>query len=642
MSKNTFRPAYFTQENINVDDTAFKNSKRYVSPIGYGGDATKYNPDNKMDHAQSGNYFLYIMANGMYRRAVISPWNSATSNQQYQLMLIGQDMLSTVMSPVIEARSGKGPWANNIMQNVYLKDLTLVDWDIYSNAKPGYSCKFYFYNCCLKDYPRYDPANTWYLNVKKSIVHYPNNSANHIDNGLNSYLNTDIVNIINPVALYDNCNVTLVSQSHLNAYLDTWAAFNNCKFRLGTEADWTALVGETEEELRADFVSRWQVQGISVPGKTDDWDTNLPMYRWVFAKNAARNGMPVKDGIIHNFEKRKYVLFGYESKRDGFTVSSDATVKSSFNPGAPNSNLEFNGSLTIPSDIDTTNRIISSSQSNIKWLGGKKKLTDFNVIHNMPVEYGIMIDDTSTIDFDNVSSGNIQPGELYLVRSTDKQYAAITYNGVDYNTSLLNKAQVFKGVAGQAAWSVKDGNPVIYRLTDFVQHQTVEMRIVNKLPADIIKTGSLLVNYWYFVEHDTDQKNTTDFITYGNKKYYTGSSFLVQSGVTTFTATGNIHLRRAWNDDFNFDTETVDKEFWRYEQKPEWFQIVLGDIPSCFMTANSNREAEMRRGADGKYLTNGHPEFYGMEMDAGLAVPSFPIQGSYLQLRLTMTTTNPM
>jgi hypothetical protein len=277
------------------------------------------------------------------------------------------------------------------------------------------------------------------------------------------------------------------------------------------------------------------------------------------------------------------------------------------------------------------------------WLGGKVKLTALDVIHNMPVEFGIMVDNTSTIDFTPVTSGSIQPDELYIIRSTDKQYAAITYNGVAYNTSLANNVQVFKGVTGQAGFTVTSGNPVIYKITDFVQQQTIDMRIVNKLPADIIKTEALLAGYWYFVEHDTDQGNTDDYVTYNGNNYYTGSSFLVQAGVTTFTITGDIHLRRAWKDNFDFENETIDKEFWRYEQKPKWCKLVLGDTPRCFMTANNSRQNEMQADEFGEYLTTGNPAFYNMENgDGGIAVPSFPVQGMFIQFSIEVTTVNPI
>jgi hypothetical protein len=263
----------------------------------------------------------------------------------------------------------------------------------------------------------------------------------------------------------------------------------------------------------------------------------------------------------------------------------------------------------------------------------------------MPAEFGVMVDDTSTIDFTPVASGSIQPDELYIIRSTDKQYAAITYNGAAYNTSLANKAQVFKGVSGVTDFAVTDGNPVIYRITDFVQHQTISMRIVNKLPPDIIRSGNLNANYWYFVEHDTDQTDTTDHVTYRGVDYPARSSFLCDPSDLTFAVSGDIHLRRCWDKDFDWATMQpgdLDYGHWQYEQKPKWCRFVLGDTPRCFMTANNNRQNEMKTDENGEYLTTGNPAFYPMEnMDGGLAIPSFPPQGTLIQFSLEVTTVNP-
>jgi hypothetical protein len=169
------------------------------------------------------------------------------------------------------------------------------------------------------------------------------------------------------------------------------------------------------------------------------------------------------------------------------------------------------------------------------------------------------------------------------------------------------------------------------------------VRIVNKIPPGNIVAGTALTSgYWYLVEHDTDQSNTTDYVTYGGANYKAGSSFLA-NGTASFTKSGNIHLRRCWKDVFDYDTETLDKTFWTNEQKPKWCKIVLGDTPRCFMKANSSKQNEMQADANGDYLTTGNPEFYTLENgDGGIAIPTFPIQGTYMQMRLTVTTVNPM
>jgi hypothetical protein len=53
---------------------------------------------------------------------------------------------------------------------------------------------------------------------------------------------------------------------------------------------------------------------------------------------------------------------------------------------------------------------------------------------------------------------------------------------------------------------------------------------------------------------------------------------------------------------------------------------------------------EMMRGEDGKYITTGHPEYYNRILGAsGVQSPDdIYIQGTYMQLRLPITTANPM
>ncbi|MDR1089577.1 MAG: hypothetical protein LBL79_00750, partial [Prevotella sp.] len=613
---------------IEVADAGF--TKRYISPVvPSGGDGSKENP-YKSVVAPGGTptYRADILAAGVYRNTFAFP---VLTNGDY--WCIGQGMTSTVLDVTIQKNS-------NGSHQLRFKDLTVVKmaFNDYHNFDA-----YWFYNCTLKN-PLIAISTVFPHNANKCIVCFPNNTAQYTDRGQNSYLYTDIVNAINDHALYDNCRVTLDSQARLTAYKDNWAAFNDCNFKIGTEKDWISLAGSTEEELRANFVTRCQAQGFTLPAGTDAWDTNLPMYRWVFATNSAKNGVPLNNSIIHNFEKRKSQTLGYETKRTGIVVSANPAAINSFNPGTPGTVLELaDNAMSFPADQDITDRVVASKQSNIMWLGGKMKLTALDIVHNMPTEFGVMTDNTSTIDFTPVASGSIQPDELYIVRSTDKQYAAITYNGAAYNTALANNVQVFKGVTGQAGYAVTSGNPVIYRITDFVQQQTIDMRIVNRLPADIIRSGNLDEYYWYFVEHDTDQYNTTDYVTFRGVNYPARSSFLCDPGDDpAFTVSGNIHLRRCWDKDFNFDTEAIDKEFWRYEQKPKWNKIVIGDTPRCFMTSNSDRENEMKS-KDNEYLTTGHPDFYKMENgDGALKIPSFPIQGSYIQFSIEVTTVNPM
>lgn len=625
MAKYTYKPNYYLADGRNVK--ALNLPIYYLSSvIPAGGNGTMQNPYNSPNTL--GVNGLYILGNGLYhlKRFTFSGQLS---------YVVGSGMNNTVLD------ENTSLYATNNGPSYYsFKDLAINKLGI--SLKDGFSVVYFDY-CRINQVILINSAWSNYR-CKNCIIWFPNNSPKFSDSGQNSYLNTDIVNIINSLALYDNCQVTIDTQARLTTYLSTYAAFDNCQFKIGNETNWMPLTKTTETELRAEFVARCQAQGWTVPTGSEFVDTNMPMYRWVFSTGSSKNGVPLEDRIIHNFEKRRFVTFGYETKREGFIISANAATKDSFNIGTPNNNLEFTANaLTFPSNADITNRILAFSQSNIKWLGGKYKLTALDIVHNMPVDFGVMIDNTSTIDFTPVNSGSIAVDELYIVRSTDKQYASITYNGIAYDTAIANNNNIFKGVVGVTAFTITSGNAVVYKVSDFVQHQTFELRIVNKIPSGNIAAGTALTSgYWYLVEHDTDQSNTTDYVTYGGVNYPVGGSFLA-SGTATFTKSGNVHLRRCWKDAFDYETETLDKVFWQNEQKPKWCKIAIGDTLRCFMKSNSASESEMQTDANGEYLTTGHPDFYKNEGGiGGVVTPSYPVQGTYMQLRLTITTTNPM
>ena len=634
-----YRPVYY-MNGIDVSKIGYPIC--YISPVNRKGTGTRNDPLNVIQPGTGYTQCINILANGMYRNSTIKivPGIQMT----VRTYLVGQNMRSTVVSPYFDLDTLVGNGSGSI--HIYVSDICFPDWSLMVKGQYQ-NTRFNFYSCWFKSAPTFAVGTNVGLGTStftKCIIQFPNNISWYSDIGQNSYLNTDIVNIINSLALYDNCKVTLDTQARLTTYLATYAAFDNCSFKIGNEANWTPLTGTTETEMRASFVARCQAQGWTVPTGSEFADTNMYMYRWVFSTASSKNGVPLKGSIIHNFEKRRFVTFGYETKREGFAISANAATKDSFNTGAPNSNLEFAANtLTFPSNADITNRIVATSQSNIKWLGGKYKLTALDIVHNMPVDFGVMIDNTPTIDFTPVNSGGIVADTLYIVRSTDKNYATITYNGVAYDTAVANNNYIFRGVAGVAAFTITSGNAVIYKVSDFVQHQTLELRVVNKIPSGNIAAGTALTSgYWYLVEHDTDQSNTTDYVTYSGVNYPVGGSFLA-SGTGTFTKSGSVHLRRCWKDAFDYETETLDKAFWQNEQKPKWCKIAIGDTPRCFMTANSASENEMQSDSNGEYLTTGNPDFYKKEGGVGgVIIPSYPIQGTYVQLRLTLTTTNPM
>lgn len=80
--------------------------------------------------------------------------------------------------------------------------------------------------------------------------------------------------------LYDNSKVTILS-SHVSNYRNNFVAFNDCEFKIGAETEYKALKGNTEEELRADFVGRCEAQSIAVANVTDMGET-MKQGKWIF------------------------------------------------------------------------------------------------------------------------------------------------------------------------------------------------------------------------------------------------------------------------------------------------------------------------------------------------------------------------
>ncbi|MFV0538702.1 MAG: hypothetical protein ACK5M3_15265 [Dysgonomonas sp.] len=373
------------------------------------------------------------------------------------------------------------------------------------------------------------------------------------------------------------------------------------------------------------------------------------MLYWVFSNNSCVDGLVTKNSIIHKFEKRRIIYFGYSDFRsDKIAITTDKTEPAAFSPSyANNSIVVANDSIALASNVDISKAVKGQAQTNIIWLGGKYQLNRLDVIHNFPKAYGVFVDSSPSLSEApiNKDSGIMPYGNgasrTYIVRSNDDLEASIIYDGVTYSSAIYARNNTFRGVGGVSSFTAVTTNAVVYEILDEVMHQTIQMRIVNKIPSGNIKAGTPLADgYWYLVEHDTDQNNLADYVTYGGSNYKVGSSFIA-SGTASFTVVGKVHLRRCWKDDFVYETD-VDKSFWANEQKPEWFDV-LPDNLRCMMKNNNGNELEMQVGANGAYVASGHPDFYNSILGvSGTEKPSYPIKGTYMQLRLVITTLNPM
>lgn len=441
--------------------------------------------------------------------------------------------------------------------------------------------------------------------------------------------------------LYDKCEINIPTQDILKQSQTIYTAFNKCKFKIVDESEYTELIGSTAEELRENFIQRCEAQYLIVPPSTDP-DVTEKADRWVFSNNSTLDGLVLVNSDIHKFEKSNLISFGYTGRRNEFiSITEDSTTPASFSPAYASSNLDFKDqNISLKNNVDISTKLDLATKTNIIWLGGINKLNLVDIIHDFPKDYGLFLDSTDTIDFSPVEE--IEAREYYIVRSEDTNKQTITYNNKTYSSAISEVNNIFVGVAEEKEFIKSSDKVRVYKLNDHTAlHQTIKMRVVSHIPTEKIDPNkSLIKGYWYFVEHKTDQANTSDFVTYNGKQYKAGSSFLV-GDITNFTATSGVHLRRCWKDNFDYNTETIDKDFWKNIQKPRWIHVVPDDL-RCLMRNNNPLETEIKTDGE-EYITTGHPAFYNLVLGSpGVKVPAFPITGAFIQLELHLTTLNPM
>lgn len=527
--------------------------------------------------------------------------------------------------------------------NLYFKDLTFCGGSLVVNVGQN-NTKFRFLNCIIEN----NPVLSGSLHTADAINCIFKTNVTFIKASSRiSFLNAITQGTFASLSAYEGCDI-IITQSVLNSYYSNYISFDKCRFKFLGDAEYTALNGSTPEELRNDFIARCDADGLTYNRITEYDFENIPLGRWLFTVDNSNEAIIYKDTDIYKFESVRGFKFGFGNNRpEKITISNTVNLPNSINPNSPNSgNIEFNnGYITFPDSLDITEKNDFYVTSNIIPLNRIRKIDEIICPNNLEWKYGFLLDAEKNIDLDNpilAGENKIEPGVSYLVRSTDKNYATAIYNGTTYNTSLASpKANIIIGVDGATSFNAGQGNPVLYKIPDNRGYQSVLLRIVNRIPADIIKTGNLSANYWYLVEHDTDQSDKTGYITYNGVKYYAGSSFLVKAGVLSFAVSGNIHLRRCWNENYN-PNDAQDKAFWLNEQKPKWINVNPDDL-YCLMKSNNENELEMQADGNGVYITSGHPDFYNMVLGAGgIAVPKYPIKGAYIQLRIPVSTLNIM
>lgn len=640
MLKYNFKDKYINRNGENVEN---QYGTYFFSPTCVEGNGTRLSPyRSNTISLDSRNSFVF--SGGIHKLGIVQ-----LSNGSKTKYINGNGINNTYLSGIINFGGNSGQ--NTI--NLFFKDLNVREfsfavggsstWVMNLNLNFDYVCfnnpinntilgnyiNYYIGRCLLKSL-----ATSIVSGTLKSITYHNNNSF--ID------ITTSIGSITGDNHTWEKCNL-IVNQASLDNCKNNFYAFDNCNFRIGSETIYTPLTGTTAEQLRTAFVNRCTAQGLNVED-VDAEGITLPLGRWIFTKNQIFEGITWKGSEIDLFEVPRFISLGYSSSRgDKIAISTVSNMPASFAPEYSNSpGLDFAAdSLSIGSTIDITKRNNLYSDSKIIWLGGKKKLTNIDIPHNLPANFGVLLDSIPNL---GEKVDIIEPDEMYMVRSTNVNIASVTYAGSTYTSALNTRNNIFKGVSDITKFEGSD-NAVVYKINDTLNYQSIPMRVVNKIPPGNITSGNLIAGYWYFVEHDNDQTNTTDYVTYNGVNYKTTDSFLVKPGALTFTipAGMKIHLRRCWKQDFDVNTETTDKVFWQNEQKPEWCDILPED-PRCQMKLNSEKSIEMARGEDGKYITSGHPEYYNKVLGtSGVFWPNdIYIQGTFIQIRLPITTANPM
>lgn len=554
----------------------------------------------------------------------------------------GHGMFSTTLS-LATSTYVEGDW--------HFQDMRIKD---FADVSMGWS--IYFSKCILEGAININRNNNSTVNITNCILRErPINESSFfyiLQSVIYKSSGTPCGALSATLDIFDSCKVT-VSQADINSYYNNYYAYNDCSFKIGSEQDFKLLEprdsegniikNPTEQDFRDEFSDRSTKAGL-VLKDVIDLDQTLKMGRWVFANNSASVGVPFKGSVIHEFEKRKLLYFGYTSTRERVGISKDKNTPMSINLNNPNTygvNISDNA-ISLPVSMDMTKRNKSGFSSNIYPLVEASQLSGLIVSNDLPREYGVAVSNRYNLSDASVASGYLKEGEVYLVRSKDSGEATVTYNNIVYSSALSKSKNFF--VCGSLNSFSASPNAQVYQVLDDKGWQPIEMRIVDEIPPydskNPIKSGGLHSGYWYLIEHDADQGNTTDYITYKGVRYPSTGSFLADSDLT-FSVKGNVHLRRCWRENFDFETEVTDKEFWRNRQKPKWFYVLPEDM-RCLRKNNNMNEPEMMSDEQGNYIASGSHVFYNsLQGYNGTPYRADAIRGAYMQIKMELTILNP-
>lgn len=619
MGKYNFKDGYYNYLGENVENIY---STKFYSLIGVG-DGQRISPSRAKSiwtRTLNGAFHAHIFSDGYINTFIDIEGSGYLTERPY---FIGSGINKSILN-----LTGKYGFNN---AQIRFNDFTIENFVFAMHT--GF---LHFYNCEILN-PIISSSGSFTIEVDHCILH------THIYVGMsNTYLGVKTLATL-PSAnlnLFDQCSI-VITKSNIDSLKNNYLGFNNCNLKIGSESGYTPLIGLTEAELRDDFVRRCTSQSITLPN-ISEYSETLPMGRWIFSNNSCRDGRIIKDSVIHQFEKRKFINLGFSDVRvEEIPIVSAGNIPASFFPSRSSNNVNIApDAISLDPSLDISKKNTAFSDSKIIYLAGKYKLNTIDIIHNLPMMYGVGLDGTNALSPTPVSKDSIEVGKTYLVRANDKNNATAVYNEVTYNSSLIGRNNVFRGVANKPAFSGSD-NVAVYEILDEVLYQTIQLRIVDKIPSEEIASGKLAPDYWYFVDYK-DSTKKDGAIVYDGISYGATDSFVAKAGVLTYTPHANLKLRRCWHKDFEFKEGIPDYDFWKSEQKPLWADVLPED-PRCLMKNNSNLAIEMQQDEEGKYIASGHPDFYNSIIgNSGTKLPSYPIKGAYMQIRLVISTLNPM
>lgn len=448
MSNNyRWKEKYYDINDIEIDNSSYG----YASILTItGGNGKKETPFSLRVGDYKGNL---IISNGSVPRLVTG----------YGIVQYGQGIGKTIIQTLDHSSYG------SVLFDCTVKDLT----GTYAGAINLIRCEIDFKSPTSKAY--------YTRCIVRNNFETAGNAVNCSFVGIQ--LNLSKLHGTNP--LFCNCDIEMPAPFFNAGNYNAYKAFSNCRFKIVDENEYVSLIGNTEDELRANFVARCEAQGIVIPKGSEYNDKDLPLYRWGFSNEPNNHGNVVKDSIIHKFQKRRYMYFGWNPKTvKEIKITDDKTKAKSLAYLDKSGNLKIENDTIMLSDKLDISEISKGQQSgsirsNIIWLGeGKQKLDSINITHNLATQYGVMIDsDPSIIPIEN---GSIEAGQMYLVRTKNSDKETITYNGVSYSTALSEGNNIFVGVTETKSWDGGSQNIIVYKITDLAISNTIRMRIVKK------------------------------------------------------------------------------------------------------------------------------------------------------------------